>query len=56
MDNIKNQCNYCGCGFTLDIKKGSISANLTAQRVNNEVSHTLDNCIAYCHRCKSSCK
>ena len=23
MNNIKNQCNYCGCGFTLSVNKGN---------------------------------
>lgn len=56
IDNITNQCNYCGCGFTLDMNKGNVMTNLTCQRVDNEISHTLDNCIAYCKRCNSSCK
>ena len=24
MDIITKQCNYCGCGFTIDIYKGSV--------------------------------
>ena len=56
MDNITNQCNYCGCGFTLSINKGNVTTNLTCQRVDNEIIHTLDNCIAYCKRCNCSCK
>ena len=56
MDNIKNQCNYCGCGFTLSVNKGSISTNLTAQRLLNNEPHTLDNIIPYCCRCNCSCK
>ena len=56
LDNIKNQCNYCGCGFALGIRKGNIPTNLTAQGKDNDISHTLDNCIAYCCRCNSGCK
>ena len=56
LDNIKNQCNYCGCGFALGIRKGNIPTNLTAQGKDNDTSHTLDNCIAYCCRCNSGCK
>ena len=56
MKNIKNQCNYCGCGFTLDIRKGSVMTNLTAQRVLNSEPHTLQNIIPYCCRCNCSCK
>ena len=56
IDNIKNQCNYCGCGFHIDIRNGNIMSNLTCQRVNNELTHTLDNIVPYCCRCNCSCK
>ena len=55
IDNITNQCNYCGCGFTLSVDKGNVMTNLTAQRKSNELPHSLDNCIAYCKRCNCSC-
>ena len=55
-DNITNQCNYCGCGFHTSIKGGNITTNLTAQRVNNEYAHTLDNIVPYCKLCNCSCK
>ena len=51
LDNIKNQCNYCGCGFFTTMNNGNITTNLTCQRVNNEYTHTLDNIVAYCKRC-----
>eukprot|EP00438_Fugacium_kawagutii_P013577 Skav212334 [mRNA] locus=scaffold5228:693:3725:+ [translate_table: standard] len=54
--NINNQCNYCGCGFTLNINKGNVSTNLTAQRKDNDLTHTLDNIIPFCDRCNRSCK
>ena len=56
LNNIKNNCNYCGCGFHIDINKGGIASNLTCQRVDNELTHTLDNIIPYCVRCNCSCK
>ena len=56
LKNITNSCNYCGCGFTIDINRGGIMSNLTAQRVNNEEAHTLDNIVPYCRRCNCSCK
>ena len=40
LDNTKNQCNYCGCGFSIDMKNGNIITNLTAQRKNNDYTHT----------------
>eukprot|EP00438_Fugacium_kawagutii_P014503 Skav208988 [mRNA] locus=scaffold395:76378:79443:- [translate_table: standard] len=56
IDNITNNCNYCGCGFTLDMKRGNVMTNLTCQRKDNSLTHTLDNVVAYCRRCNSSCK
>lgn len=56
LENIKNQCNYCGCGFHISINKGNILSNLTAQRKQNELSHTLDNIIPFCCRCNCSCR
>jgi hypothetical protein len=56
IDNITNQCNYCGCGFHTIIKGGNITTNLTAQRVHNEYTHTLENIIPYCDRCNCSCR
>ena len=56
LDNIKNQCNFCGCGFHLDIKNGNILSNLSCQRKDNSLTHTLDNVIPYCVRCNCSCK
>ena len=56
LNNITNSCNYCGCGFAIDINRGGIMSNLTAQRVNNEEAHTLDNIVPYCRRCNCSCK
>ena len=56
IDNITNSCNYCGCGFTLNINKGNVMTNLTAQRNCNELPHSLENIIPYCVRCNCSCK
>ena len=56
VNNIKNQCNYCGCGFHLDIRNGNIMSNLTAQRKDNAIPHILDNIVPYCYRCNCSCK
>ena len=56
IDNIKNQCNYCGCGFTISMNKGNVSTNLTAQRKQNDKCHELSNIIPFCIRCNCSCK
>ena len=55
LDNIKNQCNYRGCGCHTIIKNGNITTNLTAQRVKNEFTHTLGNITPYCKLCNCSC-
>ena len=56
LKNITNSCNYCGCGFHIDINRGGIKSNLTGQRVNNEEAHTLDNIVPYCVYCNCSSK
>ena len=45
LKNISNSCNFHGCGFQIDIRRGCIMSNLTCQRVNNEEAHTLDNIV-----------
>ena len=37
--------------FYVKLKSGNISTNLTAQRKDNEQSHTISNCIGYCEKC-----
>ena len=56
LGNINNQCNYCGCGFHIDIKGGNVMSNITCQRKDNELTHTLDNIVPYCKLCNCSCK
>ena len=56
LDNIHNQCSYCGCGFTMDMKHGNIMTNLTVQRKDNEVTHALDKLIPFCKLCSCSCR
>ena len=56
LKNITNSCNYCGVGFSLDINKGGIRSNLSCQRVDNSLSHTLDNIVPYCVYCNCSSK
>ena len=56
LGNINNQCNYCGCGFHIDIKGGNVMSNITCQRKDNKLTHTLDNIVPYCKLCNCSCK
>ena len=55
-DRMNSRCNKCGCGFEFDIKCGEVVSNLTAQRLNNEMSHVKDNLTAFCSYCNCSSK
>ena len=58
MDQV-NASTCCPCGNDLGIsvdKFGVIKSNITAQRLNNEISHTMDNCIIMCTRCNVTAK
>ena len=47
-------CGHCGVKFNLDTKAGKMSSNFTAQRCDNEVSHHVNNCDAWCDYCNKS--
>ena len=56
MERLKGTCQKCGGDFHIEIKKGALSSNFTCQRVDNNFSHTKDNCVAYCNYCNCSSK
>ena len=56
MERLRGTCQKCGGDFHIEIKKGALSSNFTCQRVDNEFSHTKDNCVAYCCYCNCSSK
>ena len=56
MERLRGTCQNCGGDFHIEIKKGALSSNFTCQRVDNEFSHTKDNCVAYCCYCNCSSK
>ena len=56
MERLKGTCQKCGGDFHIEIKKGTLSSNFTCQRVDNNFSHTKDNCVAYCCYCNCSSK
>ena len=56
MERLKGTCQKCGGDFHIEIKKGALSSNFTCQRVDNNFSHTKDNCVAYCNSCNCSSK
>ena len=41
INNITNNCNYCGGGFGISMNNGNVKTNLTCQRKQNELPHTL---------------
>ena len=47
-------CQERGCG--LYVSSSGTTSNITAQRLDNQVSHTIDNCIIMCTRCNVTAK
>ena len=51
IDHLKAKCEKCSTPFNIDIEQGKISTNFTAQRIDNNVAHEIDNIIAFCTYC-----
>ena len=51
MNMMNTTCQNCNEPLTLDIEYGSITSNITCQRVNCDEAHFKDNCIGFCHQC-----
>ena len=56
MKRLTNTCCKCGCRFEFEIKNGNLTSNMTAQRLDNEQPHHIDNCEAWCRGCNTSAK
>ena len=54
VDNFKNGCGKCGVRFDFDKFNGKMSSNFTAQRLENSIGHTKDNCVSWCRYCNCS--
>ena len=54
MKMFKGCCGNCGVKFNLDTRGGKMTSNFTAQRVDNALAHTIDNCEAWCCHCNAS--
>ena len=54
LKRMKGNCQKCGVKFEFSTKKGKLCSNFTAQRVCNERSHEIDNCVAFCVYCNCS--
>jgi hypothetical protein len=54
MKCINKHCDHCGCNLELNFDNGFISSNITAQRTNNDICHSLDNIVPMCVVCNCS--
>ena len=52
--HFRSCCCNCGVKFCLDTKGGKLTTNFTAQRIDNELGHSVGNCIPYCYNCNCS--
>eukprot|EP00438_Fugacium_kawagutii_P004546 Skav222288 [mRNA] locus=scaffold807:301469:304798:- [translate_table: standard] len=52
--HFKGCCGNCGVRFNLDTRAGKMTSNFTAQRVDNALAHSINNCEAWCYRCNAS--
>ena len=54
-DNLGATCNICKCELIYNIHaNGAVSSNITADRINNNICHSLNNCKICCVRCNAS--
>ena len=54
-DNLGATCNICKCELIYNIHaSGAVSSNITADRINNNIGHSLSNCKICCVRCNAS--
>ena len=47
-------CAHCSVKFYIEMKAGKLSTNFTAQRLDNTICHSVDNCTPYCKYCNCS--
>ena len=54
LNHFHGCCAHCGVKFYIEMKAGKLSTNFTAQRQDNTICHSVDNCIPYCIYCNCS--
>ena len=54
LNHFHGCCAHCGVKFFIEMKAGKLSTNFTAQRQDNTICHSVDNCIPYCIYCNCS--
>ena len=48
IDRVNSRCNECSCNFKLDVYNGLTHSNFTANRLNNDIPHYIENCHVWC--------
>jgi hypothetical protein len=51
---IGQKCGRCQTGLYCEVDNGKIECNITAQRVDNSLCHSINNIIPYCVYCNVS--
>ena len=52
----KNECCICKCPLELCLNDGTVTSNVTVDRINNKFAHTKTNCKLSCIKCNTSRK
>ena len=51
LKHVHGCCAHCGVKFYIEMKAGKLSTNFTFQRIDNELSHHIENVEARCKYC-----
>ena len=51
-----NQCYMCKKSFSLDIIDSVVKSDITADRIDNKLAHTKNNCKLACVKCNITAK
>ena len=54
LNHFHGCCAHSGIKFYIEMKQGKLSTNFTAQRLDNTLCHSVDNCTPYCKYCNCS--
>ena len=57
LDCVNKNCQSCGNHLYIDFHDGNVKSNITADRMNNDYAHNIDNtlpCCSWCNCCKSN--
>jgi len=56
-NSVNKNCVHCGSQLYVDFKEGNVISNITADRINNNEDHNINNishCCRWCNSCKSN--